>query len=87
MKANQKAPMVPIHLLWSSPSNSNTLLEVNYNYKYYGNKTSGKGFLVNANQSKISLIENEHLVEINDDKNTIIEILDFKPLSHKSFYF
>lgn len=59
-------------------SNSNTLLEVNYNYKYYGNKTSGKGFLVNANQSKISLIENEHLVEINDDKNTIIEILDFR---------
>ena len=58
--------------------NSNRLLEVDYDYKYFGNKRTGKGFLVNAANGQVRLIEDETLVVITENQNTIIELLDFR---------
>tara|TARA_B110001450_G_scaffold140652_1_gene131654 strand:- start:484 stop:1740 length:1257 start_codon:yes stop_codon:yes gene_type:complete len=58
--------------------NSNRLLEVDYDYKYFGNKRTGKGFLVNAANGQVRLIEDESLVVITENQNTIIDILDFR---------
>ena len=59
-------------------NNSNQVLEVSYNYKYFGNDKIGKGYLIQGKKNELKILKKNKITSIKDDENTIIKILNFR---------
>lgn len=56
----------------------NNVLELEYEYQYYGDFIKGSGFLVSASIDELRVLKNDNITIIKKEPNTIISRLDFR---------
>lgn len=59
-------------------NSSNNVLELDYEYQYYGDFIKGSGFIVSASKNEIRVINNDNVTIIKKEPNTLISKLDFR---------